>query len=705
MEYKVLGERYKLLNKVGEGGMAVVYKATDLKLNRSVAVKILKDSFKENDEIIGKFKREAMALANLSNANIVNVLDVGTQDGINYIVMEFIEGKTLKEIIVEKGNMPVEVAVRIALKVSTALECAHKNNIIHRDIKPHNILVTADGTVKVTDFGIAKSMDSSTIAHTNTIMGSAHYFSPEQAKGGYIDYRTDIYSLGIVMYEMLVGKVPFEGDSPVTVALKHIQEKVVSPKEINPSIPDNINNVILKCLEKDPIKRYQTVKELTADLDKIRENPNVVIGNNSVEDDYTKIIPPINMDETTILQKPVNVDETTILQKPEGFNEAIDNNNLNQTVYEPYDYDEDEDEDEYEERHDSTQEVNNLKPKNKVGKGIAYAVVAILIIVIGAFAGVFLANRNAGNTNAKVAVPNIVSMNMNNGIEKLKESNLAYEELIENNSAPKGTIFKTEPSANEVVPKGTVIKVYISGGEQKVKIPNIAGMSVDVAKETLADIGLNVGDVQQQYSDSVPSGEIIGTNPTAGTELTPGTNVNIIVSQGPEVKMVSIPNVTGLSVSDATAKLQAAGLKINAVKGNAAPSADKNGVVYEQNPGSYTVSQGTTITITYYGDYVAPVTPPANNNNNQGNNNSGNTDNSGNNGGNNSGNVGGDNNAGAPGDSNNQGEQSKPDDNTNNDKPDVTSHGDKAGAKTSDSYKNKIADKSSTAFGMINTKK
>lgn len=697
MEYKVLGERYKLLNKVGEGGMAVVYKATDLKLNRSVAVKILKDSFKENDEIIGKFKREAMALANLSNANIVNVLDVGTQDGINYIVMEFIEGKTLKEIIVEKGNMPVEVAVRIALKVSTALECAHKNNIIHRDIKPHNILVTADGTVKVTDFGIAKSMDSSTIAHTNTIMGSAHYFSPEQAKGGYIDYRTDIYSLGIVMYEMLVGKVPFEGDSPVTVALKHIQEKVVSPKEINPSIPDNINNVILKCLEKDPIKRYQTVKELTADLDKIRENPNIVIGNNSVEDDYTKIIPPINMDETTILQKPVNVDETTILQKPEGVNEAIDNNNLNQTLYEPYDYDEDEDEDEYEERHDSTQEISSSKPTKKVGKSIAYVIVAILIVVIGAFAGVFLANRNAGNANAKVAVPNIVSMNMNNGIEKLKESNLAYEELIENNSAPKGTIFKTEPSANEVVPKGTVIKVYISGGEQKVKIPNIAGMSVDVAKETLADIGLNVGDVQQQYSDSVPSGEIIGTNPTAGTELTPGTNVNIIVSQGPEVKMVSIPNVTGLSVSDATAKLQAAGLKINAVKGNAAPSADKNGVVYEQNPGSYTVSQGTTITITYYGDYVAPVTPPANNNNNNNNNGNNNNDNNNNNNNNN----------------NNSGSEVTPptteptpgDDTEGDKKDDVTSHTAKASAKTSDNHKSKVVDKSSNSFTEVNTKK
>lgn len=697
MEYKVLGERYKLLNKVGEGGMAVVYKATDLKLNRSVAVKILKDSFKENDEIIGKFKREAMALANLSNANIVNVLDVGTQDGINYIVMEFIEGKTLKEIIVEKGNMPVEVAVRIALKVSTALECAHKNNIIHRDIKPHNILVTADGTVKVTDFGIAKSMDSSTIAHTNTIMGSAHYFSPEQAKGGYIDYRTDIYSLGIVMYEMLVGKVPFEGDSPVTVALKHIQEKVVSPKEINPSIPDNINNVILKCLEKDPIKRYQTVKELTADLDKIRENPNIVIGNNSVEDDYTKIIPPINMDETTILQKPVNVDETTILQKPEGVNEAIDNNNLNQTLYEPYDYDEDEDEDEYEERHDSTQEISSSKPTKKVGKSIAYVIVAILIVVIGAFAGVFLANRNAGNANAKVAVPNIVSMNMNNGIEKLKESNLAYEELIENNSAPKGTIFKTEPSANEVVPKGTVIKVYISGGEQKVKIPNIVGMSVDVAKETLADIGLNVGDVQQQYSDSVPSGEIIGTNPTAGTELTPGTNVNIIVSQGPEVKMVSIPNVTGLSVSDATAKLQAAGLKINAVKGNAAPSADKNGVVYEQNPGSYTVSQGTTITITYYGDYVAPVTPPANNNNNNNNNGNNNNDNNNNNNNNN----------------NNSGSEVTPptteptpgDDTEGDKKDDVTSHTAKASAKTSDNHKSKVVDKSSNSFTEVNTKK
>ncbi|MGL5766197.1 MAG: protein kinase domain-containing protein, partial [Sarcina sp.] len=229
MENMMLGERYQLIEKVGEGGMAVVYKAMDIKLNRAVALKILKENFKENDAIIKKFQAEARAVAMLSNPNIVNVLDVGTEDGINYIVMEFVKGKTLKEIIVENKKLPVDVSIRIAIKVSTALECAHKANIIHRDIKPHNILVTADGTVKVTDFGIAKSMDSSTLAHTNTIIGSAHYFSPEQAKGGYMDYKTDIYSLGVVMYEMLTGKIPFEGDTAVTVALKHIQEKPVPP--------------------------------------------------------------------------------------------------------------------------------------------------------------------------------------------------------------------------------------------------------------------------------------------------------------------------------------------------------------------------------------------------------------------------------------------------------------------------------------------
>ena len=246
MNGEILGDRYELIEKVGEGGMAIVYKARDNKLNRYVAVKILKDEYSDNEEIVNKFKKEATAIAKLSDNNIVNVLDVGTQDETNYIVMEFVSGKTLKEVIGEFGKVNYETAIAIALQVAKALDCAHRNDIIHRDIKPQNILVTENGLVKVTDFGIAKSSDSATLTNTSTILGSAHYFSPEQARGGFINNRTDIYSLGVVIYEMLTGKVPFEADSPVTIALKHLQEEVVPPKNINSKIPDSLNEVVLK---------------------------------------------------------------------------------------------------------------------------------------------------------------------------------------------------------------------------------------------------------------------------------------------------------------------------------------------------------------------------------------------------------------------------------------------------------------------------
>ena len=266
----ILGGRYEILEKVGEGGMSEVFKAKCHKLNRYVAIKILKKQFANNEEISQKFKKEATAIATLSDANIVNILDVGTQEGIDYIIMEYISGKTLKDLINSNGKLPYTTAINIALQIAKALDCAHRNNVIHRDIKPQNILVTESGEIKVTDFGIAKSADSQTITNTTSVIGSAHYLSPEQARGTYIDFRTDIYSLGIVLYEMVTGVLPFEGDSPVTVALKHIQEEPIPPKNLNSSVPSSLNNLILKATQKEPIKRYENAKELIQDLNKIK---------------------------------------------------------------------------------------------------------------------------------------------------------------------------------------------------------------------------------------------------------------------------------------------------------------------------------------------------------------------------------------------------------------------------------------------------
>ena len=265
---EVLGNRYELMEKIGEGGMAIVYKARDNKLSRLVAVKILKKEFANNKDISDKFKKEATAVANFSDANIVNVLDVGHEEegNMDYFVMEYVSGKTLKELIVENGKLNYTVAISIAIQIAKALECAHKNNIIHRDVKPQNILVTESGVVKVTDFGIAKSSTSATITNTTTIMGSAHYLSPEQAKGTFIDLRSDIYSLGIVLYEMVTGVLPFDGESPVTIALKHIQSEPIEPKKYNSSIPDSLNNLIMKSISKETINRYQNCRELINDL-------------------------------------------------------------------------------------------------------------------------------------------------------------------------------------------------------------------------------------------------------------------------------------------------------------------------------------------------------------------------------------------------------------------------------------------------------
>lgn len=252
---EVLGNRYELMEKIGEGGMAIVYKARDNKLSRLVAVKILKKEFANNKDISDKFKKEATAVANFSDANIVNVLDVGheEEEDIDYFVMEYVNGKTLKDLIISSGKLNYTTAISIAIQIAKALECAHKNNIIHRDVKPQNILVTENGLVKVTDFGIAKSSTSATITNTTTIMGSAHYLSPEQAKGAFVDSRSDIYSLGIVLYEMVTGILPFDGESPVTIALKHIQSEPIEPKKQNPAIPDSLNNLIMKCMSKESV--------------------------------------------------------------------------------------------------------------------------------------------------------------------------------------------------------------------------------------------------------------------------------------------------------------------------------------------------------------------------------------------------------------------------------------------------------------------
>ena len=588
---KILGNRYELLQCVGEGGMSFVYKARCRKLNRFVAVKILKDEFKNNEEIVRRFKKEATAIANLSNPNVVNVLDVGTQDDINYIVMEYVEGKTLKDIIKEKGALPYEVAISIGIKVAKALECAHKSGIIHRDVKPQNILVTEEGVVKVTDFGIAKSMDSSTIAHTNSVMGSAHYFSPEQAKGTYTDYRTDLYSLGIVLYEMVTGVVPFNGDSPVTVAVKHIQEKAIPPKNINQNIPNSLNDLIMKAMEKDPVNRYQTAKEIIGDLEKIKKDPNVTISSKSAEDE----------DQFTRVMSPVVVPNTeTNNSEPDEDDEDDDE------YYEDDEDDEDEDEEENNIQTKPQKAINKKKKKSP----ILIIIATILVVALGITLG-FLGMKKFMEGGKDVKIPNVVGEKVEDAKSKLEGLGLKVLEVTEESDQEKGIVLKVDPNVDSTVKTGSEVKLTVSGGEGQIKVPNFAEMNLDSVKRTLKSLGLELGTVDEEYSDSVPRGEVISQSPNANESVDKGSKVNVTISKGKEIKTttLNIPDVSGKSVDEAKSILANAGVEANAVKGEAAKSEGEAGKVYSQSQsGPFRIKQGekVTITINYYGDYVKP---------------------------------------------------------------------------------------------------
>ena len=421
----VLGDRYELLEKIGEGGMSQVFKARDNKLNRFVAAKILKKEFCNNADIVEKFMGEATAIATLSDNNIVNVLDVGTQaDDINYIVMEYVNGNTLKDVIKQVGKMNYETGISVAIQIAKALDCAHRNKIIHRDVKPQNILVTEEGLMKVTDFGIAKSSTSSTITNTSTIMGSAHYLSPEQAKGSFIDCRTDLYSLGVVLYEMVTGVVPFQGDSAVTIALKHIQEEVVPPKTLNSKIPDSLNKLILKAMEKEPSKRYQTAKEMIADLQKIKNNPNAIIDDSEDDNEHTIIMSAVTEDMVKAKETPAQKTSYTE-PKEQKYDDDDDDDD--------YYYDDEDDEESF------LSSKKGLLKKLILGVGCA---VLILILGIGGY-------KLMGSSSEKeVTLPNLVGMNVDEAKTKLESLNLVLVEAgTEKSDKPEGEILKSNIEA------------------------------------------------------------------------------------------------------------------------------------------------------------------------------------------------------------------------------------------------------------------
>lgn len=561
---KILGDRYELIEKIGEGGMAEVYKAKCLKLNRYNAVKILKKEFSSNKEIVEKFKREATAIANFSHPNIIGVLDVGTQDGINYIVMEYVKGKTLKQIIKEQVKIPSNAAVEIAIQIAKALECAHKNNIIHRDVKPQNILIAEDGTVKVSDFGIAKSVTSSTVAHTTEVMGSAHYFSPEQAKGSYMDERTDIYSLGIVLYEMVTGKVPFDGENAVSIALKHIQEPVVPPKNISPEIPENLNKLILKAMEKEPIKRYQSAKEILNDLMKIKNNVDFTIVNNNFDEDYTRVMAPVNV------KKPVKED-----------------------IYEVNDEYEDEDED-------------TKSSKKKVKTIILFSLIAVLVIALGALAASLKLRGSTSKLPENVKIPEIKGLKKDEAEKKLKDAglNMNIMEVVKGDE-PEDTILDVSPSEGMEVKRNSTVNVKISGGVPTLKAPKLVEFDINAAKQILQAAQLEVGNTSYEYSDDIAKDIVMKQSPEPGTDVKKGSKIDLVISKGKQYAFAKVPNVVGKTPEEAKTLLEAVKLTLGTPKTVETNKKEEDGKVLSQSiPEGKEIKEGSSVEITV-GKYVA----------------------------------------------------------------------------------------------------
>lgn len=530
---EILGNRYEIEEKIGEGGMSVVYKARCNKLNRYVAVKVLKKEMSDNEDIVNKFKREATAIAALSDNNIVNILDVGSQDDINYIVMEYVKGKTLKELIKQFGKLNYETAITIAIQIAKALECAHKNNIIHRDVKPQNILVTEEGLIKVTDFGIAKSTSSATLTNTTTIMGSAHYFSPEQAKGTLVDNRTDLYSLGVVLYEMVTGRVPFEADSPVTIALKHIQEEVVPPKQINSKIPESLNKLIIKAMEKDPGMRYQNARDIINDLQKIKEDPNAVI-NNVVENEEN---------EHTIIMGSVNAPDNT-----KSVNKALEDeyyeDDEDDEYYDDDYYDEDDDDDEYDGKKKKKKSYKNLI----IGVAV---VLGLLLLGVGAFA---ISGGFSGTKTVKV--PDLKGMTLEEAKKAIEDAGLEYVDAgTEKSDEEEGTVIKFDPEAGKEVEKGSEVRVITSAGVTKIKMPNLVEETEADAKATLDKLNLKNYDIKYEFSDDIEKGKVISTNPEKDKEITEDAAITIVVSEGKKTTYQPMPDLIGKDRDEAIREL------------------------------------------------------------------------------------------------------------------------------------------------------
>ncbi|HJB16975.1 MAG TPA: Stk1 family PASTA domain-containing Ser/Thr kinase [Candidatus Blautia excrementipullorum] len=560
----IIAERYEILGKIGTGGMADVYKAKDHKLNRFVAVKVLKPEFREDTTFIRKFRSEAQAAAGLTHPNIVNVFDVGDDEGVYYIVMELIEGITLKEYIGKKGKLSIKEATSIAIQVSMGLEAAHNHGIVHRDVKPQNIIISTDGKVKVTDFGIARAASSNTIS--SNVMGSVHYSSPEQVRGGYSDEKSDIYSLGITLYEMVTGRVPFDGDTTVAIAIKHLQEEMVPPSVYTPDLPYSLEQIIFKCTQKSVGRRYAKMEDVIADLKHSLIDP---------QGDFVKLS-DVDNDAKTVVISDEELGEIKHTPKTRSNSRKTEAAPLEEEDYDT-DYDDGDDDDEYERRR--ALQKSKKKKKRAVSRAVtivgflAGAVILIAVIFFFVRASGLLGsntdNENSGTQQAEtddsglVQVPDLVGKTEDEAKALVEEVNLGTQMIGEEPSTQeKGRISSQDIPAGTMVEAYTTLKYYISAGEEEITIPNVEGETGIAVQHALENLGLTVS-VQKEYSEDdgsgnpvVSPGYVMAVSPDTGSTVNAGDTVTLTVSRGLDFGgSAEVPSVVGMSEDDALTTL------------------------------------------------------------------------------------------------------------------------------------------------------
>ncbi len=592
----MIGNRYEVVEKVGTGGMADVYRAMDHRLNRYVAVKILKNEYSEDTKFVTKFRQEAQAVACLSHPNVVAVYDVGEEQGMHFIVMEFVEGITLKSYIEKKGKLSVREAVGIGIQIASGLEAAHNSHIIHRDIKPQNILISRDGTAKVTDFGIAKAASSNTI--TASAMGSVHYISPEQARGGFSDEKSDVYSLGVTMYEMLSGTLPFTGESAVAVALAHIQEEAVPLTAMDATIPKGISDIVAKCMQKKADFRYPTSADLIADLKMFLQDP---------EGEYG-VVKPLYENTDTIFIKPTDVNRIKAASQTTTGDSGM-------TAAEPEDKKAGE---------EDSGEVDPKLEKALIGGSIVVAIIIgiVIIYVIGKVFGFWggasgsteatptpevtssaasaTATPEASDSAQKVTVEYVAGMTTEEAKTALSQKGLSNVKVSEQQSdtVSAGKVISTDPEAGTEVEKDAEITLIVSSGTSTVQVPSVASMTVSKAKSTLAAEGFNAVEGSKVYSDTVKAGLVAYSNPKGGAQASKGATITLYISKGPKRTTTTVPDLMGMTKAQAKEALTAKKLVLGSVSTAYSDNVSKNRVCVQSKAEGTEVKTGSTVDIT-----------------------------------------------------------------------------------------------------------